>query len=116
VEQALARHPNSLRLQEYRDDLLKNHSSLLASREGNTLNQVQSDVSYFSDSAGNRAVRTDSDLIFILDAISQTVSASMKNPVGQPGAKGKYLSINDEGGCGWQVGSLLQGRGNRSFC
>src|SRR6267142_6098314 len=50
VEQALARHPNSLRLQEYRDDLLKNHSSLLASREGNTLNQVQSDVSDFSDS------------------------------------------------------------------
>src|SRR5258708_25023360 len=57
VEQALARHPNSLRLQEYRDDLRKNLSPLPASHEGDALNRLQSDASYFSDTAGNRALR-----------------------------------------------------------
>jgi signal transduction histidine kinase len=57
VEQALARHPNSRRLQEYRDDLLKNQLPLAASREGNALNRVQADANYFSDTTGNRALR-----------------------------------------------------------
>src|SRR5229473_2635183 len=57
VEQALARHPNSLRLQEYRDALLKNQLPLAASREGNALNRLQTDASYFSDTSGNRALR-----------------------------------------------------------
>src|SRR6267378_5507907 len=58
VEQALARHPTSIRLQQYRDDLLKEQSPLAAAREGNTLNRVQADASYLSDTAGNRALRT----------------------------------------------------------
>jgi hypothetical protein len=57
VEQALARHPNSLRLQEYRDELQKNQVPLPASREGNALNRAEADASYFSDTAGNRALR-----------------------------------------------------------
>jgi hypothetical protein len=57
VEQALARHPSSLRLQEYRDDLLKNQSPLPASHEGHALSRLQADATYFSDTAGNRATR-----------------------------------------------------------
>src|SRR5260221_7633994 len=58
VEQALARHPSSLRLQEHRDDLLKNQSPLPASHEGHALSRLQADATYFSDTAGNRATRT----------------------------------------------------------
>jgi tetratricopeptide (TPR) repeat protein len=57
LEQALAHHPNSLRLQEYRDDLLKNQSPPPASHEGNALSRLQADANYFSDTAGNRATR-----------------------------------------------------------
>src|SRR6266436_530494 len=98
VEQALARHPNSLRLQEYRDDLLKNHSSLLASREGNTLNQVQSDVSYFSDSAGNRAVRTGQRFDLHLGRnLTNSFRLDEKSLWVSQGPKANIFSINDEG-------------------
>jgi tetratricopeptide (TPR) repeat protein len=55
VELALARHPNSLRLQEYRDDLLK--TPLPASHEGHALSRLEADANYFSDTAGNRSTR-----------------------------------------------------------
>src|SRR3984893_2764930 len=98
VEQALARHPNSLRLQEYRDDLLKNHSSLLASREGNAQNQVQSDVSYFSDTAGNRALRTGQRFDLHLGRnLTNSFRLDEKSLWVSQGPKANIFSMNDEG-------------------
>lgn len=98
VEQALAHHPNSLRLQEYRDDLLKNHSSLLASREGSGLNQVQTDVSYFSDSAGNRALRTGQRFDLHLGRnLTNSFRLDEKSLWVSQGPKARIFSMNDEG-------------------
>jgi len=98
VELALARHPNSLRLQEYRDDLLKNHSSLHASREGSALNQVQSDVSYFSDSAGNRALRTGQRFDLHLGRnLTNSFHLDEKSLWVSQGPKANIFSMNDEG-------------------
>lgn len=57
IDRALALHPNSLRLQEYRDDLQNNQLPAPAPREGGAPNRLQADSSYFSDTDGNRAWR-----------------------------------------------------------
>jgi hypothetical protein len=98
VEQALARHPNSLRLQEYRDDLLKNLSSRPAFREGNGLNQLQSDASYFSDTAGNRAMRAGQRFDLQLGRnLTNSFRLDEKSVWVSQGPKAKIFSINDEG-------------------
>jgi tetratricopeptide (TPR) repeat protein len=98
VEQALARHPNSLRLQEYRDDLLKNLSPLPASHEGNGLNQLQSDASYFSDTAGNRALRAGQRFDLQLGRnLSNSFRLDEKSLWVSQGPKAKIFSVNDEG-------------------
>ncbi len=98
VEQALARHPNSLRLQEYRDDLRKNLSPLPASHEGDALNRLQSDASYFSDTAGNRALRAGQRFDLQLGRnLTNSFRLDEKSLWVSQGPKAKIFSINDEG-------------------
>src|SRR5713226_2201406 len=98
VEQALARHPNSIRLQEYRDALLKNQLPLAASREGNALNRVQADASYFSDTTGNRALRAGQrfDLQFGRN-LTNSFRLDEKSLWVSQGPKANVFSVNDEG-------------------
>jgi Tfp pilus assembly protein PilF len=111
VGQAIARHPNSLRLQEYRDDLLKNKVTLPAAREGDALNRVQADASYFSDTAGNRAWRAGQrfDRQFGRH-LTNSFRLDEKSLWFSQGPKANILSFNDEGG--WRLpGWLLRGGG-----
>ncbi len=98
VEQALVRHPNSLRLQEYRDDLQKNQTPLPASREGGVLDRVQADGSYFSDTTGNRAWRAGQrfDLHFGRN-VTNSFRLDEKSLWVTQGPKANILSFNDEG-------------------
>lgn len=57
VDQALARHPNSIRLQDYRDMLDKKRSAGEARVEEIRPNRVFAEGSYFSDTAGHRSWR-----------------------------------------------------------
>jgi hypothetical protein len=98
AEQALARHPNSLRLQEYRDDLLKNQSPIPASREGNAPNRVQTDASYFSDTAGNRAVRAGQRFDVQLGRnLANSFRLDEKSLWVSQGPKANIFTVNDEG-------------------
>jgi thioredoxin-like negative regulator of GroEL len=98
VEQALARHPNSLRLQEYRDALLKNQFPLADSREGNALNRLQADASYFSDTAGNRALRAGQRFDLQLGRnLSNSFRLDEKSLWVSQGPKANVFSVNDEG-------------------
>lgn len=98
VEQALARHPNSLRLQEYRDDLQKNQLPLPASREGNAVNRVQADGSYFSDTTGNRAWRAGQRLDSQFGHnVSNSFRLDEKSLWVSQGPKANIVSFNDEG-------------------
>jgi tetratricopeptide (TPR) repeat protein len=97
VERALARHPNSLRLQEYRDDLLKSQSPLAASREGNELNRVQADTSYFSDTTGNRAWRTGQRFDLQLGNLTNSFRLDEKSLWVSQGPKANIFTVNDEG-------------------
>jgi thioredoxin-like negative regulator of GroEL len=98
VEQALAHHPNSLRLQEYRDALVKNQLPVRASREGNALNRVQADTSYFSDTAGNRALRTGQRFDLQLGRnLANSFRLDEKSLWVSQGPKANIISVNDEG-------------------
>ena len=98
VEQALALHPNSLRLQEYRDDLLKNQSPLPASHEGNRLNRLQGDASYFSDTAGNRATRAGQRFDLQLGRnFTNSFRLDEKSLWVSQGPKANIFSVNEEG-------------------
>jgi tetratricopeptide (TPR) repeat protein len=98
VEQALARHPNSLRLQEYRDALLKNQLPLAASREGTALNRLQADASYFSDTAGNRALRAGQRFDLQLGRnLTNSFRLDVKSLWVSQGPKAKIFSVTDEG-------------------
>jgi tetratricopeptide (TPR) repeat protein len=57
VDQALARHPNSIRLQEYLDATEKKQFTGETRRQEVRPNRLQAETSYFSDSAGNRSWR-----------------------------------------------------------
>jgi len=98
VEQALTRHPNSLRLQEYRDALLKNQLPPAASREGNALNRLQADASYFSDTAGNRALRAGQRFDLQLGRnLTNSFRLDEKSLWVSQGPKANVFSVNDEG-------------------
>jgi hypothetical protein len=98
VEQALARHPNSLRLQEYRGALLKNQLPLAASREGNALNRLHADASYFSDTAGNRALRAGQRFDLQLGRnLTNSFHLDEKSLWVSQGPKANIISVNDEG-------------------
>ena len=98
VEQALVRHPNSLRLQEYRDDLLKNQWPLPASNERNALNRVQADGSNFSDTTGNRALRAGQSLGVQLGRnLSNSFRFDEKSLWVSQGPKANIFSFRDEG-------------------
>jgi thioredoxin-like negative regulator of GroEL len=98
VEQALAHHPNSLRLQEYRDALVKNQLPVRASREGNALNRVQADTSYFSDTAGNRALRTGQRFDLQLGRnLANSFRLDEKSLWVSQGPKANIISVTDEG-------------------
>lgn len=58
TDQALAHHPNSLRLQEYRDAIEQKRLIGEGSRQEVRANRVQGEASYFSDTTGNRSWRT----------------------------------------------------------
>lgn len=58
VDQALAHHPNSLRLQEYKDVLQKKVPAGEDSGEEAHPNRVYGDASYFSDTTGHRSWRS----------------------------------------------------------
>jgi len=97
VEQALTHHPTSLRLQEYRDDLLKNHSPLTASREGSAPDRLQVDASYFGDTAGNRSLRAGQRFDVQLGRhISNTFRLDEKSLWVIQGPKANIFSVNDE--------------------
>ncbi len=98
VEQALARHPNSLRLQEYRDALLKDQLPLAASSEGNALNRLQADASYFSDTAGNRALRAGQRFDLQLGrGLTNSFRLDEKSLWVSQGPKANIFTVNDEG-------------------
>ena len=98
VEQALVRHPNSLRLQEYRDDLQKNQLPLPASREGIALNRAQADATYFSDTTGNRALRSGQRIDLQLGRnLSNSFHLDEKSLWVSQGPKANIFSFNDEG-------------------
>jgi len=98
VEQALAHHPNSLRLQEYPDALLKNQLPLAASHEGNALYRAQADASYFSDTAGNRALRTGQRFDIQLGRnLTNSFRLDEKSLWVSQGPKANVFSVNDEG-------------------
>lgn len=98
VEQALARHPNSLRLQEYRDDLQKDQLPLPASREAPGLNRLQADGSYFSDTTGNRALRAGQRFDVQLGRnLSNSFRLDEKSLWVSQGPKANIISFNDEG-------------------
>jgi tetratricopeptide (TPR) repeat protein len=98
VEQALARHPNSLRLQEYRDDLLKNQSPIPAAREGNAPNRVQVDASYFTDTAGNRALRAGQRFdLQVGRNLTNSFRLDEKSLWVSQGPKANIFTVNDEG-------------------
>ena len=98
VEQALARHPNSLRLQEYRDELTRNQSPLPASHEGNALNRLQADASYFSDTAGNRATRAGQRFDLQLGRnFTNSFRLDEKSLWVSQGPKANIFSVNEEG-------------------
>ena len=98
VEQALAHHPNSLRLQEYRDDLLKNQSPLSASREGIAPDRLQADAIYFGDSTGNRAFRAGQRFDLRLGRnLTNSFRLDEKSLWVSQGPKANIFSVNDEG-------------------
>ena len=98
VEQALAHHPNSLRLQEYRDDLLKNQSPLSASREGIAPDRLQADAIYFGDSAGNRVFRAGQRFdLQVGRNITNSFRLDEKSLWVSQGPKANIFSVNDEG-------------------
>ena len=98
VEQALARHPNSLRLQEYRDALLKNQLPVAASREGNAPNRLQADSSYFSDSAGNSSLRAGQRFDLQLGRhLTNSFRLDEKTLWATEEPKASIFSVNDEG-------------------
>jgi tetratricopeptide (TPR) repeat protein len=97
VEQALARHPNSLRLQEYREDLQKNQMPRPGLREGHAPDRVEADGSYFSDTTGNRALRTGQRFDLQLGRnLSNSFRLGEKSLWVSQGPKAKILSFNDE--------------------
>jgi hypothetical protein len=98
VEQALAHHPNSLRIQEYRDDLLKNQMPLPPFREGSAPDRLQADAIYFGDSAGNRAFRAGQrfDLQLGRHIINSFRLDEKSLWVGQ-GPKASIFSVNEDG-------------------
>lgn len=97
VDLALARHPNSLRLQEYRDSLQKNQLPVPASREANALNRVEADASYFSDTTGNRAVRTGQRFDLQLGSkLSNSFRLDEQSLWVSQGPKANILSFGDE--------------------
>lgn len=98
VEQALAQHPNSLRLQEYRDDLQKNQMPLPASRERNAHGRVAADSSYFSDTTGNRAWRAGQRFDLQLGRnLSNSFRLDEKSLWVSQGPKANILSFSYEG-------------------
>ena len=98
VEQALALHPNSLRLQEYRDDLQKNQLLLKASREGNALNRLQADSSYYSDEVGNRAWRAGQRFDLQIERnLTNSFRLDEKSLWVSDGPKANIFTVNDEG-------------------
>ena len=98
VEQALARHPNSLRLQEYRDDLQKNQLPLPPIREGNAADRIQADGSYFSDTSGNRVWRAGQRFDLQLGrSLSNSFRLDEKSLWVSQGPKANILFFNDEG-------------------
>lgn len=98
VEQALARHPNSLRLQEYRDDLQKNQLPLPTSREATALSRVETDASYFTDTTGNRVWRAGQQLDSQLGRnLSNSFRLDEKSLWVSQGSKANILSFTDEG-------------------
>jgi Tfp pilus assembly protein PilF len=98
VEQALARHPNSLRLQEYRDTLLKNQLPLATSREENALHRLQAEASYFSDTAGNRALRSGQRFDLVLGRnLTNSFRLDEKSLWVSQGPKANIFAVNDEG-------------------
>jgi Tfp pilus assembly protein PilF len=99
VEQALRRHPNSIRLQEYSDDLAKNQSPLpAASHEGNALSRLQADAQYFSDTAGNRATRAGQRFDLQLGRnFTNSFRLDEKSLWVSQGPKANIFSVNEEG-------------------
>lgn len=98
VEQALAGHPNSLRLQEYQVDLQNNQLPIPAYRETNTLNRLQADGSYFSDTAGNRVLRAGQRFDLQLGRIlSNSFRLDEKSLWVSEGPKANIFSFYDEG-------------------
>ncbi len=98
LELALARHPNSIRLQEYKDDLQKNQLPLPVAHEISALNRVQADASYFSDSAGNRVLSAGERLdVKIGRQVTNSFRMDEKSLWVSRGPKANIFTVNDEG-------------------
>lgn len=97
VEQALARHPNSLRLQEYRDELEKNQFRGEAPRQEIHANRAQGEASYFTDTAGNRSWRVGQRLdSHILRGLTNTLRVEERSLWMSQGASANVYSGTDE--------------------
>jgi len=98
LELALARHPNSIRLQEYKDDLQKNQLPLPVAHEISALNRVQADASYFSDSAGNRVLSAGERLdVEIGRQVTNSFRIDEKSLWVSQGPRANIFTVNDEG-------------------
>jgi tetratricopeptide (TPR) repeat protein len=83
---------------KYEDDLLKNQSPLPASHEGNALNRLQADANYFSDTAGNRAMRAGQRFDLQLGRnFTNTFRLDEKSLWVSQGPKANIFSVNEEG-------------------
>jgi tetratricopeptide (TPR) repeat protein len=98
VERALILHPNSVRLQEYLDDLQKNQMPLPASQERNAGGRIGADGSYFSDTTGNRAWRAGQRVdMEVARNLSNSFRLDEKSLWVSQGPQANILSFNDEG-------------------
>jgi tetratricopeptide (TPR) repeat protein len=97
VNQALSHHPNSLRLQEYRDALNKRQPAGQAGGEEAHPNRVFADGSYFSDTSGHRSWRSAQSFdAQVVRGLTNSFRLEEKSLWLSQGPKANVLSVTDE--------------------
>ncbi len=97
VNQALSHHPNSLRLQEYKDTLDKRQLAGGATGEEAHPNRAYADGSYFSDTAGHRSWRSAQSLdAQVVRGLTNSFRLEERSLWVSQGPKANVLSGTDE--------------------
>ena len=106
LNRALALHPNSLGLQQYKDELDGGEVKLDEQPWHLARNRVQAGAEYFSDSAGNRAIASTQSLQYqFVPQLSNSLRMEERSLWQSGGAPAHMLSATS--GLGWQFNSLL---------